>query len=560
MNRRFEPQFISVLREGYNFRLFSSDLTAGVITGIVALPLAIAFAIASGVGPSEGFYTAIIAGFIIAILSGSRVQIGGPTGAFVVMVYTIIQQHGINGLAVATIIAGIILIAMGAMRLGSFIKYIPYPVTQGFTSGIAVVIASTQIKPLLGLKIEEIPTEFIPKIVTCLKHVTTAESSTLLISLLAITIILTWPRITSRFPGSLAAIIICTLLVKIFGIETPTIGTQFGSMSSSLPVFTAPSFNYKLVSEVFPAALSIAMLGAIESLLSAVVADGMTGGKHRSNMELIAQGAANIVCPFFGGIPATGAIARTATNIKNGGKTPIAGIIHAITLLLILMCLGKLASTIPMCVLAAILMAVAVKMSEYHMFIKMFRAPKSDVVVMLVTFLLTVLLDLTIAIPTGMVMASFLFMSRMEQVSSTINLTTEDKDDDDERIDPFALSKFEVPDGVEVFEINGPFFFGAASKFQDDIIKRNVDILILRMRKVPVIDATGIFALEKIVTQARENGRTILLSGINPQPLTAMKKSGLTRKISNECIHNNISTALNHAKALLSLKELNTEA
>jgi sulfate permease, SulP family len=553
VNKRFEPQLVSVLKEGYTRKLFTGDLTSGIITGIVALPLAIAFAIAGGVSPEQGFYTAIIAGFIISVLSGSRVQIGGPTGAFVVMIYAIIVEYGIEGLAVATIMAGLILVLMGIMRLGVLIKYIPYPVTQGFTSGIAVVIASTQIKPLFGLEMAEVPVEFVPKIAACVNSIASFNIWAVVISGASLAIIFLFPRLSSRFPGSLAAIIAGTIVVHVFDLPVETIAGVFGRMSNSLPQFTVPEFDLSLIAKLFPAAVSIAMLGAIESLLSAVVADGMTGQRHRSNMELIAQGAANIICPFFGGIPATGAIARTATNIKNGGKTPIAGIVHAAVLLLILLFLGQIAGMIPMCILAAILISVAIKMSEYHLFIKMFRAPRSDVVVMLATLLLTVLLDLTIAIPAGMVMASFLFMHRMEQISG-ISVISEDEEQDN--CDPMSLSRFKVPQGVEVFEIDGPFFFGAASKFQDDISGRKDKVLILRMRKVPVIDATGLFALEKIIDQARHNGQVVLLSGINSRPYNDIKKSGILRKIGKESIYSGITEALRHAEVLVNLNEL----
>jgi SulP family sulfate permease len=548
---------VTVLKEGYGKSLFWGDLTAGIITGIVALPLAIAFAIAAGVEPIRGFNTAIVAGLIISLLSGSRVQIGGPTGAFVVLISSVIGRYGLEGLAVATLTAGVLLIIMGAMRLGSFIKYIPYPVTLGFTAGIAVIIAAAQIKPLLGLDIESLPAHFLPKIITCVKELHTSHLQTASISILAAAVIYFWPKALSKLPGSLAAIILTTVLVKLLAVDTPTIGTEFGVMKGSLPAFTPVHITPQIITDIFPAALSIAMLGAIESLLSAVVADGMTGSRHRSNMELIAQGAANIACPYFGGIPATGAIARTATNIKNGGKTPFAGIIHCLTLLLILVCFGPLASAIPLCTLAVILISVAVKMSEYQMFIKMFKAPKSDIAVMAATFLLTVFLDLTVAIPTGMVMASFLFMSRMEQVSGTKMISSDNDEDPQQSQDIYALSRYNVPQGVEVFEISGPFFFGAASKFQDEIISNNAEILILRMRNVPAIDATGLFALEKIILQARHGGRSVLISGINSQPFAAMKRSGLLRKLSPECMHENISSALEHARILLSLKEEN---
>ena len=551
MHNTFKPQFVSVFHEGYRFSTFVGDLNAGIITGIVAMPLAIAFAIASGVTPAQGFYTAIIAGLIISLLSGSKVQIGGPTGAFVIMVYSIVQQFGIQGLMLATIIAGILLILMGIMRLGSFIKYIPYPVTQGFTSGIALAIASTQIKPLLGLKIDSIPCEFIPKIACCVKNISSYDTSTVTLSLITIAILYFWPKISNKIPGSIIAIIFSTIIAKIFDLPVATIGSEFGEVSSTLPGFNAPEVSFKIIQQVFPAAISIAMLGAIESLLSAVVADGMTGEKHRSNMELIAQGTANIICPFWGGIPATGAIARTATNIKSGGKTPIAGIIHAAVLLSIMLCLGSLASLIPLCVLAGILLAVALGMSEYKLFIKMFSAPKSDILVMLTTFLLTVLLDLTIAIPAGMILACLLFMRRMEQICDAKEICPDEADMDDERCDPFALNKFSIPPQVVVYEINGPFFFGAASKFQDDLIKPDAKIFILRMRSVPAMDATGLFALEKIVKRAKHNKRKIIISGINDQPLSVLKKSGLINIIGPESIHRNISTALTYANSIL---------
>ena len=554
MHRDFEPKIISVIREGYSFSTFLSDLNAGVITGIIALPLAIAFGIASGVSPAEGLYTAIVAGLVISLLSGSRYQIGGPTGAFVVIVYGIVQEFGIAGLGVATLMAGVILILMGLMKFGSVIKFIPYPVTLGFTSGIGLLIATTQVRDLFGLSMDSVPAEFFHKLKAYWVSMGSWNPWAVVIGVGTVVLLFLWPcffpKISRRLPGSVVAIVFATFGVMFFDLPVETIGSRFGKISGSLPSFSLPVFGSVNIVKLVPAALSIALLGAIESLLSAVVADGMTGRKHRSNMELVAQGVANIASPLFGGIPATGAIARTAANIKNGGKTPFAGIIHALVLLLILVCFGSLASLIPMAVLAGILINVAYKMAEVNLFVKMFRAPKSDIAVMIITFVLTVVLDLTIAIPVGMVLASFMFMHRMEQVCGAKVLQS-DEEDDDERCDPFALSKFYVPEGVEVFEINGPFFFGAASKFQDSIDSRDPKVLILRMRNVPVMDATGMFALENIIKKSSKQGQEVLISGIHPQPLGVLHKSGILELIGDGRVHRNIETALKHAADLV---------
>jgi len=405
---KYTPKLITVFKEGYSFKTFTKDLSAGVIVGIVALPLSIAFAIASGVKPEQGLYTAIVAGIVISILSGSRVQIGGPTGAFIVMLYGIVQKYGYDGLAVAGIMAGILLVIMGIAGLGSVIKFIPYPVTVGFTTGIALIIFTTQIKDFLGLQIDKVPAEFINKIIAYSQNILTVNPYALLIGGVSIVIMILWKKVSLKIPGSLIAIIVSTLIVLIFKLPVDTIGSKFGSVPNMLPLPKFPHIDFKVLPELFQPALSIALLAGIESLLSAVVADGMTGGKHRSNMELIAQGAGNIVSPLFCGIPATGAIARTATNIKNGGTTPIAGIIHCVTLLLIMLFFGKLAALIPMPALSAILIMVAYNMSEIHIFVKIFKSTKSDVIVLLVTFLLTVILDLTVAIQVGVVLASLL--------------------------------------------------------------------------------------------------------------------------------------------------------
>lgn len=550
MHAHLIPQLFTCYRTGYSLKRFVNDLTAGIITGIVALPLAIAFGIASGVTPEQGLYTAIIAGFMISFFSGSRVQIGGPTGAFIVIVYGIVQQYGMAGLTVATLMAGVILVVMGICRLGSIIKYLPYPLIIGFTTGIAVIIAVTQIPSFLGMNLLDLPAELIGKLGVIGANLNLAEPLAAGIGLLALFIMIIWPRLTRRIPGSLIAIVMTTLMVSLLNLPVETIGSRFGSVPNHLPSFVFPSVTPGLIRELFAPALTIALLAAIESLLSAVVADGMTGQRHRSNMELAAQGLANIVCPLFGGIPATGAIARTATNIKNGGTTPLAGIIHAFTLLLILLFFGRYAALIPMPALAAVLLVVAYNMSEWRFFVKLFKSPRSDVLVLLTVFGLTVFADLTIAIGTGVVLSAFLFMHRMETVTSAGIVQTDDEEDAD---DPMALSNFDVPDGVEVFEINGPFFFGAASMFQDEISKIDMPkILILRLRHVPSIDATGLRALEETVVSAQRNGTTLLISGIHKQPAAALRKSELIDRIGHDRVHKDIAHALNHARCLLS--------
>ena len=550
MQNRLIPQLFTCFREGYSTKQFLNDLIAGVITGIVALPLSIAFAIASGVKPEQGLYTAIVAGFLISFFGGSRVQIGGPTGAFIVIVYGVVQQYGIEGLAVATLMAGVMLVLMGFCRLGSIIKYLPYPLIIGFTTGIAVIIATTQIPAFLGMQLTEFPGEYIGKLKAIGTNLNLIDPFSAGIGLLALIIMIIWPRVTKRVPGSLVALIVATLIVIIFKLPVETIGSRFGGVPSHLPEFAFPHVNFEIVRGLFAPALTIALLAAIESLLSAVVADGMTGYRHRSNMELIAQGLANIASPLFGGIPATGAIARTATNIKNGGRTPLAGIIHAVTLVLILLFFGRYAALVPMSALAAILLIVAYNMSEWRFFVKLFRTPRSDVLVLLTVFLLTVFADLTIAIQVGVVLAAFLFMRRMETVTQAGLLTAET--DPNDPSDPNSLIHFTIPRGVEIFEINGPFFFGAATKFQEQISAIKMPkILILRMRSVPAIDATGLRALEEVVDSTHTHGTILILSGIHKQPADALKKSGLIDKIGHDRIHKDIAHALTHAKEIL---------
>ena len=530
-----------------------NDIIAGILVGIVALPLGIAFGIASGVTPEKGLITAVIGGFLVSFLGGSHVQIGGPTGAFIIIIYGIIEQYGVDGLMIATMMAGIFLIIMGLSKFGSLIKFIPYPVVVGFTSGIAVVIFSTQIKDFFGLNIEKVPGDFIGKWDSYISNFNSVNWQALLIGLLSLLIIIYWPRINRKLPGSIIAILVATRVVSLLDLNVPTIESHFGSIPSSLPKPQLPHISFELIRNMFSPAFTIAMLAAIEALLSAVVADGMIGEKHKSNTELIGQGVANIVSPLFGGIPVTGAIARTATNIKNGGRTPVAGIVHAITLLLIMLPLGPWDKLIPMSTFAAILIMVAYNMSEHHIFRQLLKSPKSDVIVLLTTFLLTVFFDLTIAIEVGLVLAMFLFMKRMATVSNIdfISNSFQDKADED---DPNSIKMKDVPQGVEVYEVAGPFFFGAASKFKDSIrmLESPPQIRIIRMRNVPAIDATGLNSLRNLYLDSKKDGIVLLLSGVSQQPLKALKNFGLVSMIGEKNIHQDIDSSLERAKELIS--------
>jgi sulfate permease, SulP family len=510
----FKPKIFDTLKN-YSSEQFGKDVLAGLIVGIVALPLAIAFAIASGVSPEKGLYTAVIAGFVISAIGGSRVQIGGPTGAFIVIVYGIVLVHGINGLIIATFMAGIMLIVMGFARLGSVIKFIPYPLITGFTSGIALIIFSSQIKDFFGLKMGVIPADFLSKWSTYFQYFRSVSIPSTIISASTIIIIIYWPKLTHKIPGSLVAILLTTALMQWLHLPVETIGSKFGNISSSLPKPIFPHLDFITIKNLVRPAFTIALLCAIESLLSAVVADGMIGGNHKSNMELVAQGTANICSAIFGGIPATGAIARTATNIKNGGRTPVAGIVHAITLLLIIVFFGKWASFIPMATLAGILVVVAYNMSEWKSFYSVLKGPRTDIVIMVTTFILTVLVDLTVAIEIGMVLAAFLFMRNMIKLSNVSSLTKE-LNDNDQMSDPDSVSHYSIPKNVEVYEITGPFFFGAVYKFKDAMkfIEKPPKILIIRMRKVPLIDATGIKTLEEVFRDSKLNGTRLILSEV----------------------------------------------
>jgi SulP family sulfate permease len=549
------PKLFTTLKT-YSRAQFADDLVAGIIVGIVALPLAIAFAIASGVSPDRGLYTAIVAGFIISALGGSRVQIGGPTGAFVVIVYGIVQKYGYDGLAVATVLAGVFLVVIGAVRLGAVIKFVPHPVVVGFTSGIAVIIFSSQVKDFLGLKMGAVPADFLEKWRAFIEHSSTVNPYAIAVSGIALAIIVVWPRVNRRVPGPFVALLVSTALAQLLHWPVETIGSRFGGISAALPHPVLPHITFAQAQSLVWPAFTIAMLAAIESLLSAMVADGMIGGRHRSNMELVAQGVANIVSPMFGGIPATGAIARTATNVKNGGRTPVAGMIHSVTLLVITLFFGRWAALIPMATLAAILVVVAYHMSEWRSFLAELTAPKSDVVVLLVTFLLTVLVDLTVAIEVGMISAAFLFMRRMAEVANINAVTVELEDDGDQYAsDPNAVSRRVVPPGVEVFEVNGPFFFGVAEAFKDTIgqVAKKPSVLIIRLRNVSSIDSSGMHALKDVVHRSRKDGTVVFLSDVHTQPLIAISRSAVLDEIGEENLFGNIDDALDRARDYLGL-------
>ena len=547
------PKLVTTLRS-YTREQFVADAVAGVIVGVVALPLAIAFAIASGVTPDRGLYTAVIAGFLISALGGSRVQIGGPTGAFVVIVYGIVQQYGVDGLLAATLMAGFILLALGLAKLGGAIKFIPFPVVTGFTAAIGALIAIQQLRDALGLRMADPPAELVERITAYVEHAGTANPYAVGITALTLLILAVWPRVSRRLPSPLVALLAGTAVAQLLDLPVETIGTRFGHIPSSLPSPVLPSISFAELRELVGPALAIATLGAIESLLSAVVADGMIGGRHRSNMELVAQGVANIVSPLFGGMPATGAIARTATNIKSGGRTPVAGIIHALTLLLITLFFGRWAELIPLAVLAGIVLVVAYNLSEWRVFVLELHAPKSDALVMLTTFLLTLLVDLTVGIGVGMVLAAFLFMKRMSEVTNISVLRQEfEESGAPAGDDRGAIYRRDIPPDVEVYEINGPFFFGAAEKFKQTLgeVSRKPRILVIRMRNVPAIDSTAMHALQDLVRRTRKQGTEVLLSDVHSQPLIALGRSGLLDEIGDDNLFGNIDEALEAARQRL---------
>ncbi len=543
MQSIFKPKLFSVLRNGYSFRQLQTDSLAGVIVGIVALPLAIAFAIASGVSPEKGLITAIVAGFLISFFGGSRVQIGGPTGAFVVIVFGIIEQYGIEGLIVSTFLAGVMLIAFGLLRLGTIIKFIPHPLIVGFTSGIAVIIFSTQIKEFFGLSINEVPSRFIEKWGVYLNAADTTSIYALSIAVGTVLLTVFSKRIIKKIPGSFIAIIVMTVLAMLFKLPVSTIGSVYGDLPNTISL-SIPSIDLGNISKYIAPAFTIALLGAIESLLSAVVADGMISGNHRSNTELIGQGIANMASAIFGGIPATGAIARTATNVKNGGRTPVAGIVHAITLLLIVLFFGKWAAQIPLACLAGILVVVAYNMSEWRSFYSILKGSRYDILVLLATFFLTVLVDLTVAIQIGMVLAALLFMQRMANASHVVAA-----DADMDALEDYS----DLPQGVEVYEIKGPFFFAAAQKYRETLkaFGKKSKVLILRMRFVPFIDSTGIHNFRETIKYLKANDVRIILSGVQPEVRKEFEKARVDFLIGRNNICDNYIEA--KAKALKGL-------
>jgi len=547
MLRIFQPKIFTSFKEGITKEQLLADVFSGIIVGIVALPLAIAFAVASGVSPEKGIITAIVAGFIISFLGGSRVQIGGPTGAFLVIIFAIVEQYGIDGLAISTIMAGIILIIFGFLRLGALLRYFPHPLIVGFTSGIAVVIFSTQIKDALGLSIEKLPSEFLQKWQLYFSNIQDTNLYALVITIVTMLIVIYSKNITSKIPGSFIAIILITAIVALADIPVTTIETFFGTIPSDIS-FSFPTVDFSTLSLYFAPALTIALLGGIESLLSAVVADGMIGANHRSNTELIAQGIANVVTPFFGGIPATGAIARTATNVKNGGRTPIAGIVHAITLLLIMLFFASLAKLIPMACLAGILIVVAYKMSEWRSFVSIFKGSYFDIIVLLSTFILTVMVDLTIAIQVGVILSSLLFMKRMADVGAVIPEDTES-----DSIENYS----NLPEGISVYEIGGPLFFASAKQYAQTIrdIGYSSKILIIRMRHDPFIDQTAIHNLEATIEILKKLGVIIVMSGVNNEVYKDLKQNHIVSLIGEENILKSFPKALSYAKEMLILEE-----
>ncbi|EOU1608816.1 sulfate permease [Clostridium perfringens] len=550
----YKPKLISLLDDkenGFSKEQFFKDLIAGIIVAIIALPLSIALGISSGVSPEKGLITAIIAGFIISLLGGSRVQIGGPTGAFVVIVFGIIQNHGVDGLIIATFMAGIILVLFGLLRFGSLIKYIPYPITVGFTSGIAVTLFSTQVKDFLGLSMTKTPSEFIPKWEAYISHMNTTNLYTLAIGLLALIILIFWSKINKKIPGSLIALIVTTLVVFIFNLPVATIGSQFGKISSNIPMPHIPNLNLNTLKALIGPAFTIALLGGIESLLSAVVSDGMIGDKHNSNAELIAQGIANMGSSLFGGIPATGAIARTAANVKNGGRTPISGIVHSITLLLIMLVFMPLAKFIPLTTLSAILIIVSYNMSEWRTFKAILKAPKSDIAILLTTFFLTVLFDLVIAIGIGMVVSMCLFMRRVA-TSIEVNELNESDCSDKSNIDT-DMENLKVGENVLVYDIRGHLFFGAVDTFMNTMKEINDDakVLVLRMRHTKTLDVTGYKQIKNIALSCKSRNMTLIISELQEQPKKVMRLMGFIDTLGEDHFATNFDEALEKANSLI---------
>lgn len=552
MKQEFVPKFFSLLKQGITKETLLKDSLSGLIVGIVALPLAIAFAIASGVSPEKGIMTAIIAGIIISTFGGSRVQIGGPTGAFIVIVYGIIQEFGVNGLTIATFMAGFIIIGLGLARMGNLLKFIPYSLIVGFTSGIALIIFSSQINDFFGLHISKVPADFIEKWITYFENWSKVNGYAIAIAVGTVLLTLYFQKLHKKIPGSIIAIILSTVIVHIFNIPVDTIESNYGNIPNRFSLPSIPHVDFETIRSLIQPAFAIALLGGIESLLSAVVSDSMIGGKHRSNMELIAQGSANIVSSIFGGIPATGAIARTATNVKNGGRTPIAGIVHALVLLGIMLLFAPYAKLIPMSCLAGILIVVAYHMSEWRQFKSILKGNRMDVIILLTTFFLTVIFDLVIAIEIGIVLSSFMFMKRMSESVNIQNISSENNTEE-HLFDEELLS---LPKEVLLYEINGPLFFGAARQFQETITNTHLQpkVVIIRMRYVPLIDATGYQSLKEIIKTYNSKGIQVILSGISETLSKDFEKNDIYKIIKEEFVFRNIATALEKAHHLINKK------
>lgn len=556
------PKSIQCFREGYSFSTFRKDFLAGLNVGVIAFPLAIAISIGANIPPERGLFTAIVAGFLISALGGSRVQIGGPTSTFIVILYGIMQRQGFEGMVMATLMAGIILVLLGLAGFGTYIKYIPYPVVTGLTTGIAVVIFSQQFKYFLGLEMGDVPVDFISRWQAIWKYLHTWNPVAFGVGLGALLIIIYFRRVNPRIPGPLVALIVSGIAVYLFNIDLPTIGSQYGTIPRTLPVPSLPILDIKDILDLVPDALTIAILAGIESLLSAVVAEGMTGWRHQSNCELIAQGVANMGSVIFGGMPATGSLSRTAANVKGGATTPVAGMIHAVVIFLIMFLFAPLVSRIPLAALSAVLVMIAWSMSELHHFFHLFTAPKQDIVVLLTVFVLTVTINLSAAVQVGMFMAAFLFMKKMSDLSDVVS-TTQYFEESTETLegyyrDPDAINKKDVPEGVEIYEINGPFFFGVADRLKNLLneLERPPHIFILRMRKVPAIDASGMHALEEFFLECRRQKTILLLSGVKKTPLRDLRRFHLDELIGEDHIFSHINSALEFARELMRVENL----
>ncbi len=549
------PKIITIFKEGYSKKTFLNDLVSGILIGIVALPLAIAFGIASGVKPEQGLFSAIIAGVVVSLFSGSRVQISGPTGAFIVIIYGIVQQYGYDGLAIATILAGVFLVVLGLFRFGTLLRFIPYSLTIGFTSGIAVIIFSSQINDFFGLNIKSVPADFMDKWFVYFQNFHSYNLYALAIGVISLVLIFVWQRFNLKIPGSLIALVLATLIVQVFQLPVDTIGSKFGTVPNTFPAPSFPHLSWAVITKMFSPAFTIAILAAIESLLSAVVADGMIGTRHRSNMELVAQGLGNIASPIFSGIPVTGAIARTAANIKNGGKTPIVGVVHSIVLVTIILFFGSYAEMVPLPALSAILIYTAYKMGEWHSFVKTLKAPLSDRVILINTFLLTVFIDLTVAIEVGLVLAALSFIKKMSDVTEA-RLLTESIRAAEEGNDSIQIASKEIPKGIEIFEVYGTLFFGAVDQFRETIkqLEKTPKVIILQTQHLLVIDGSGIKALEDLFNQLQKERTILLVCGLHKQPMFELIRSGLFDKIKEENFFGNFDEALTKARSLIESK------